>query len=236
MRLGSALVIANPLKKEALALKPKVEAYLRANGIALRSNADVIITISGDGTILYTKQFYKKPFFGIGHKESFISQADERNWRRMLERIIARGSSVERRLMLSGVLNGRRVEDALNEICVRSRKHVVLSMELSVGAKRFSFRGDGIIFATPTGSTAYAYSCGGSEMPRSARNYQIVPIAPYRRKFKPMIAKAQATLRIACECPADLIVDGQFVHALRKNNALRVRIAKRGMEFVRARS
>jgi len=232
MRIRSALVIANPLKKQALALKPQVERYLASRGIAIERDADFIITISGDGTILYTKQFYKKPFFGIGHKESFISQADERNWKRMLGRIIARGSSVERRLMLSGVLNGERFEDALNEICVRSRKHIVLSMELSVAGKRFSFSGDGIIFATPTGSTAYAYSCGGSEMPRDSRSYQIVPIAPYRRKFKPMITKQPATLRVACECPADLIVDGQFVHPLRRRSTLRIRIAKREMEFI----
>jgi NAD kinase len=70
-------------------------------------------------------------------------------------------------------------------------------------------------------------------MPRNARSYQIVPIAPYRRRLKPMIAKAPAMLRVACECPADLIVDGQFVHVLPKRSILRVCIAKREMEFVK---
>jgi len=227
-KLMSARVVANPRKEWAAHEKSMVENFLRERGVRVSERGEVLITIGGDGTILYNKTFCSTPIFGIGTHTSFICQATRENWRKKLQRMLARGYDVERRAMLSCEFNGKKVADALNEFCVRSHCHRILEFELNAGKRTFYFSADGLIFATPTGSSAYAYSCGGEEIPHHSRKYVIAPIAPYRRAFSPLTVSDGATSRVLvfAECEADLIVDGQFVHKLKINRKNTVKIYK----------
>ncbi|MEW6328656.1 MAG: hypothetical protein AB1468_00920 [Candidatus Micrarchaeota archaeon] len=235
-KLRSATVVANPKKEWAVRERHKVEKFLRERGIAVSKNGEILITIGGDGTILYNKT-RGVPILGIGTHSSFICQARRENWRAKLGKILERGYGVEKRALLSCELNGRKVQDALNEFALRSHCHRVLEFELRVGKKNFKFSADGLIFATPTGSSAYSYSCGGRELPSHARRYVITPIAPHRRAFSARAVSDRIVSRavVLAECEADLIVDGQFVHKLKLNrkNIARIYKSRKHVELVK---
>ncbi len=237
-RLRRALVIFNPKKPHAKELATEVSAFLRANGAEVVKHAeiaDALIIVSGDGTLLYHKSKYRLPIFAIGSETSFICQATSKNWGGKLLRIIRDGFRTEKRMMLACEVNGKVVENALNEVVIRSRDHRVIDLEVSVGGKRFSFYADGILFSTPTGASAYCYSCGGSELPKHARRYEVVAIAPYRRLFKPMIVRDSAVSSATTKSStADLVFDGQFIHRVKPGSKIRVYKSRQTVELIRA--
>jgi NAD+ kinase len=237
MKLKSVAFAVNPTKKDAKLLRKKIAAYLRKNKIAIRRHqkAQILITIGGDGTILYNQNRYKMPVWAIGSSTSFICQSNYKRWKKDLDLILKNGFFAEKRLMLSARLNGFRLPDALNEIVVRSQYHRVLELELIVGKRKHYFLADGLIFTTPTGSTAYAYSAGGKQMKPNEWRYQVVPIAPYRRKFKPMLVGKDKVcrLKVIGKMKADVVVDGQAHWPIKRDSELVVRVCKRKFEFVR---
>ena len=233
-RISSAIVAANPKKPESEAIQRQVENFLLDHGVRLsKSKADVLITIGGDGTVLYNKEFSSLPLFGIGSRRSFICQATSEDWPERLGKALANGFIPTPRAMLSCRMNGKKIEDALNEFVVRSSGHRVLRIELEVQNKKVFFRADGIIFSTPTGSTAYAYSSGGVELPASSASYEIVSIAPYRRDFEYMVLgdSVAASAVIESETPAFIAVDGQFIHFFQGKLRLGVRKSARKTLF-----
>ncbi|MDE1798335.1 MAG: hypothetical protein KGH63_02935, partial [Candidatus Micrarchaeota archaeon] len=138
MRLSSAAILFNPFKAHTKAIHGQMSAFLRSNGVKVLppARAQVLITIGGDGTILYNKNRYLRPYWAIGSDTSFICQSHQRRWKKDLAQLISRGFSAEKRLMLRAKLNGARLPDALNEVVVRSQYHRVLDLQLTVGRRR----------------------------------------------------------------------------------------------------
>jgi len=235
-KLRKALVIFNPTKPFARKLAEKVKRFIRSRGAEVVSNpklADALIMVSGDGTILYNKDRYDLPIFAIGSRNSVICQSSTENWEKRLGRIIDSGFSTESRSMLTCEAGGKPIKDALNEIVIRSRDHRVIDIHLSIGGKRHEFYADGVLFTTPTGSTAYCYSCGGSILPKHSRKYEIVGIAPYMRAFKPTTVRDSAvTMASTPSRTADLVFDGQFIHHIKPNAKIRIRKSRRAVRLV----
>lgn len=233
-----AKIVWNPKKPQAKIIAKEVARFLSANGVRVADSpsvADLLIIVGGDGTLLYNKGHYNLPIFAIGSRRSFICQATAENWKEKLRKVLRKGFTVERRMMLACEAGGKVLENALNEVVVRSRNHRVIDVHLQFGKRRADFYADGVLFSTPTGSSAYCYSCGGKELPKHARKYAIVAIAPYRRAFKPAIAPDS----VACNVwtgsrSADLVFDGQFIHKIRPRARIRIRKSTRFTELVRA--
>ena len=232
-----AFVIANGKKPIARKVKKEVRGFLSMRGIGISARSPhIIITVGGDGTVLFPKKYYGIPFFSIGSKTSFICQADFSNWKKKLARVISRPLALERRLLLEASVNGKKLPLALNEIGIRNPEPRLLSIHLQSGKKHAAFRADGVFFSTPTGSPAYCYSCGGKEMKRTANAYQAVAIAPFRRLFAPAIfpASANCTLRISGAGISHLFIDGQPHGSFSEKQTLRVKGSKTPFHFVRA--
>ncbi|MEM2963511.1 MAG: NAD(+)/NADH kinase [Candidatus Anstonellales archaeon] len=230
MKVREAVVVSNPRKKEATRIRKEVERFLSELGVRIvnKKKADMLVTVSGDGTILYNKDRFDAPIFGIGSEKSFICQARAENWKDALKQAVYSGR-IEERMMLSSRLDDKRMKDALNEVVVRNRAHRILELKLVAGKKEFEFRADGVIFSTPTGSSAYAYSCGGIELEKTAMEYEVVAIAPFRRAFTPLIVSENdvCTLEIRSECDAHAVIDGQFVYRLKRKSRVEVWKSKR---------
>jgi len=219
MRIKRVAIEPNPRKPWAHRLARELHTFLAKRDITVtnaRQHADLLITIGGDGTILHEKQNCDLPIFGIGSRTSYVCQARKENWKARLSAALAR-PRLEKRMLLSGTLNGRRLQDAMNEIFIRNSDHRILEFDLRTDGRHFRFTADGVIFSTPTGSTAYAYSAGGFELAPTARKYEIVGLAPYRRAFKPVAVKENytSTLLVHTKRPAIAVIDGQFCHKLR---------------------
>jgi NAD+ kinase len=233
MRIRSAFVTPNPEKRIAVELKKEVESFLGKHRVELKSGGDILITIGGDGTMLYNKDRYTQPIFGIGSERSFICQSNSKNWRGMLSALL-RSSRIEWRSMLRCSIAGRVYENALNEICIRSRDHRVIDVSLSFSGRSRKFRADGVLFSTPTGSSAYAYSAGAPQLKPRARKYEIVPIAPYRREFKPAVVPDSTKCEMSVTAGnADLVIDGQFIHGVKLNSKIKVFKSERKLGLLR---
>src|SRR3990167_2511343 len=112
--ISRAFVIANGKKPIARKVKKEVRGFLSMRGIGISARSPhIIITVGGDGTVLFPKKYYGIPFFSIGSKTSFICQADFSNWKKKLARAISRPLALERRLLLEASVNGKKLPLAL---------------------------------------------------------------------------------------------------------------------------
>lgn len=239
MRLESVRIVLNKRKVWAKKLEKVIKEYLISKRIKIypNYNAQVLITIGGDGTILYHKGCCDLPVFAIGSHTSFLCHATKYTWKKELSSIVENGFRLEKRTMISSILDGKKkLPDALNEVAIRNREHRVLDIRLYVGKKKYEFQADGIMFSTATGSRAYAYSCGGVEMPPISKKIQIVSIAPFRRKFNHLLVPADARCKVVVDstCKADAVVDGQYEVPIKKRCTLEAFRSSREFEFVRA--
>ncbi len=234
-KVSRAHVIANEKKPIAVAIKKDVLGFLAGRGVKISSSSpQLIITVGGDGTVLFSKKHYGVPFFAIGSSTSFICQATFANWKSKLPRAL-QNLKFERRLLLESTLNGKPLPLSLNEIGIRNPEPRVLSIHAKLGKRHFAFRADGFLLSTPTGSPAYCYSCGGKQMKKREWKYQAVAIAPFRRLFSPLIlqSSARASVGFSGHETAEIFVDGQAVGKLTEKGTLRVRASSKSFYFAK---
>mgnify|MGYP002857475632 CR=1 FL=1 len=140
--------------------------------IVIPNDADIIVTVGGDGTLVRAAQMTFRsgvPLVGVNHGHlGFLCNLDEDSILSALDEIMAGHYDIEERMMLSGFVKRRdgsetRLESALNDIVISADDATsVLQFTVYVnGEYLYSIQGDGMIFATPTGSTAYNLSAFG---------------------------------------------------------------------------
>ncbi|MDD5337070.1 MAG: NAD(+)/NADH kinase [Candidatus ainarchaeum sp.] len=223
-------VIANPLKQWAVKLGREIEDLLGADRL-VPGNEDVCILIGGDGTIFHNKGSVHGAIFAIGGKQSQVCQANQENWGEMLA-LVMKGFKIDERVALNVKVNERDEGWAINDAVVHSRRHNFLKLALAVGNSNYSFGGDGVIVATPTGATGYAYSAGGYIIGKVPGLMEVVPICPYMRALRPMLVPALSRVKIASEeGNADLIIDGQTIIELGSSDVVSVN-GERRVKFV----
>ena len=154
----------------------------------LKDGYDFVFVIGGDGTILKTARFYSKsatPIFGINlGRLGFLSQSSKENLKTSAEKILKGEYSTQSRIMLQ---SGNRV--ALNDFVVKGTTTGRTSrFILKINGKFVcDYLADGIIIATPTGSTAYGLSAGGPVISPSLNAFVIVPICPHTLTARPIV-------------------------------------------------
>jgi NAD+ kinase len=147
----------------------------------------------------------------------FLSEAQPDDWRPRLLTVLQGGHWIEARLMLRGRLfregNLVRSFTALNDIVVgRGTQARVLRLNLFVDDDQVTtYMADGLIIATPTGSTAYAMAAGGPLLPPQLLNYLVVPVAPHLSLDRAVILHEEAVVSVQVEMEHDAAVaaDGQ---------------------------
>jgi NAD+ kinase len=144
---------------------------------------------------------------------------------------------LERRIKLAVLLDGRHIVDALNELVVSSGSpSKMLDIQLAVDSTSLlSFRGDGLIVSTPTGSTAYSMSAGGPIVDSEVEAYVVTFICPLGF-VRPTVVSMQRPLVIRLTNPklrAPVVVDGRFQRELTQETKLEVKKAERCSVFVR---
>jgi NAD+ kinase len=160
----------------------------------LDSSFDFVIALGGDGTfLLSSKQVirHKIPLLGVnfGHL-GFLSEYGDIEIEELTEEIIAENFLIEERSILEAEESQSAIKViALNDIAVnRSLSANLLHTDLYVDSDLLhSFRSDGIVICTPTGSTAYALSAGGAVMDPNIKAFQIVPIAAHSLSSRPHV-------------------------------------------------
>ncbi len=244
MKLIAAAIAPNPRKPQALAVAQNVESFLKAHNIKILAQSGsflgahprghIVITIGGDGTILHNKNKYALPFFAIGSDHSYICQGEYGNWEEALFPIIRNGYGLDRRLMLSSKANGKRLPDSLNEVVITRvglERLDIADYELALNGNKYSFRADGLMIATPTGSTGWAYSYGAPDLPSNSRDFIAVGMGVYRRRFGIQMIGDGSTARIIAKARKmlEIVIDGQIL--VQPGNECVLKVWKSGKDF-----
>ena len=175
----------------------------------LKGRADLMFSIGGDGTILDAVPLLRDsgiPILGINMgRLGFISSVAKEEIERAVDDILHGRYSTERRSLLElvapqGVFHDE-VNYALNEInIIRNPEHSLLAIKVFVNDVFLNtYWGDGILMATPTGSTAYSLSAGGPILTPDARNFVITPIAAHNLTVRPIVIPDDSVVRIHVE-------------------------------------
>src|SRR5271157_1415500 len=202
--------------------------------------ADLILVFGGDGTILRSLQLLPKPtpILGINMGEvGFMTVVDPESALYMIDDIVKDFDVVER-ARLSVKLNESELPCAMNEaVIITSRPAKISQFKIFVDGKLMEeLRADGVVFATPTGSTAYAMSAGGPILDPRAEGIIIVPLAPYKLSARPWVVPSWSVIKVELtreDKESMVVVDGQYTASVSKNDVLMFTMCETPALFVR---
>ncbi|MCV0403653.1 MAG: NAD(+)/NADH kinase [Chloroflexi bacterium] len=244
--------VFNPYNLEARTVLERAHAWCDAhdveawdapaeNGdeIASRCEAgtDLVCVLGGDGTFLRGARAIGEtgvPALGINlGRVGFLAKVETDGLERALDQVAAGDFSIEERFRIEaaivqadGTVTGRHA--CLNEVVVaRGRRVRMIRLEVEVsGSHLATYVADAVVVATPTGSTAYSFSAGGSILDPRLRNMIITPVASYLSPLHSVVAGedhvVNLTLREAAD-PAIVSIDGQWDVELAPGDRVEVR-------------
>lgn len=226
-------VIANAEVAAAMPVKTVDES-------ALAENADLIVAVGGDGTILRAANLvrgHERPLLGINRgRLGFLADVSPEEMLTSLDRILKGDYSKETRLLLDAVVHSpdgkSRTATALNDVVLQRRGsgHMIDFETRIAGRYVNTHAGDGLIVATPTGSTAYSLSCGGPIIEPTLDVVAVVPICPHTLGDRPIVVPASHDIDVILlprgETPAEVIVDGKSMGQLAPTDRLTISAAK----------
>ncbi|MBP1909008.1 NAD(+)/NADH kinase [Methanolobus bombayensis] len=203
------------------------------------AGVQLIISVGGDGTVLrnISKMDEPLPVLGInmGTLGFLVDVPPEDAIKDIAD--VLKGFSYTERSRLSVHLNGKRLQDATNEIVlITARPAKILTFRITVDNSEIEdMRADGIVVATPTGSTAYSMSAGGPIVDPRVNASIIVPIAPFKLSARPWIVPGDSNIKVEMTIPekeAALVIDGQHSYNMKENDIVTVTRAENPARFV----
>lgn len=253
------IVAVHPKMPEALTEARAIAAFLKEKGMdapigslyeeSLRRRVksgkfDLLIALGGDGTMLRAAHLCAPssvPILGINlGRLGFLIQVERKGWRKNLNQLLNGKAWIENRMMLrvehTRAGESRSISHALNEAVV-SRGQIIRPVRLSVnvdGRLLTTYVADGLIAATPTGSTAYALAAGGPILPPELRNILIVPIAPHLSVERAVVLSEGTSVSILINSDNTVLsVDGQEAILLAEDDHVNVVADEFTAQFVR---
>ncbi|RQD80805.1 MAG: NAD(+) kinase [Methanocalculus sp. MSAO_Arc2] len=224
-------------------LEEETAEILGKEGVSLDEAArdtDCIAVVGGDGTVLRVvlQMAHQAPILGINWGEvGFLADLEPDDAYSFLT-AMQPGFTVEKRMRLLFQTDNGAIGNALNEaLIVTSRPAKMLRFRIVIdGLVAETFRADGIIISTPTGSTAYAMSAGGPIVDPWIDGVLIVPLAPYMLSSRPHLISADRKIEIRLESdkPANLVIDGVMTRPLGLSASIDVTRSQQPALFVTA--
>lgn len=184
----------NSLKRSHAGFKLELETFSDAE--ELISKAFYVISLGGDGTLLETVAFVRKsgiPVLGVNTgRLGFLASVNKDDMEKALGQLLKEKFSLDKRelIEISGCKDTfNAVNYALNEFTIHKKdSSPMINIDTYInGVFLNSYFADGLIVATPTGSTAYSLSCGGPIMMPDSDNFIITPIAPHNLSLRPIV-------------------------------------------------
>lgn len=204
---------------------------------SLDNTYDLLISIGGDGTILRATTYVRDlgiPIVGINTgRLGFLSTIQTNEIEKAIEQILIKNYKISERTLLSVETNPESKEIsqlnfALNEIAV-SRKNTTSMIKVETrlnGEPLTSYWSDGLIVATPTGSTGYSLSCGGPVIAPSAETFVLTPIAPHNLSARPLVVPNTTEIQLKVDGREDFYLLSLDSRIATIHNDTRVTIKK----------
>jgi NAD+ kinase len=253
-------VMGNPDIPEALDVAQKVGQFLKNNGFQAQVGSlndlmlrnaietrcfDLLIALGGDGTMLRAGHLcapVEVPLLGIniGHF-GFLVELNRKEWRKTLPKLREGKFRYEQRMMLKAFCvragEEKSFSDVINDVVV-ARGQYVRPIEVEAfldGSFITGYIADGLIAATPTGSTAYALAAGGPILPPDIRNILLMPVAPHLSIDRAVVLSEGASvfIRVKTKHEAVVSVDGQEPVHLSSGDGVRIVAHEKSLMMVR---
>jgi NAD+ kinase len=254
-------IVYHPLNKGAMNLARKVAEFLDSNSINCwfcsawegqqlsrkLADTELILTIGGDGTILRTAQasvFHSIPLTGINMGQlGFLTELASDEAIDKLPSLLAGKGWIDERAMLEvEVHNSEGRTDnrffVLNDaVIARGEIARIVHIEATIDDELLTtYKADGVITATATGSTGYALACGGPILHPQARQSLLVPIVPHLSLDSTLVLppKAIVKLRVGTIHKAVLSIDGHISLPLAGGDSVKIKHSHRKTRFLRS--
>lgn len=206
---------------------------------------DMILVFGGDGTILRAgrefSQFKEIPILGIniGHL-GFLSTIEYAELNDNIDKIINNEFRIEKRLMLKSSVKGSEGNInlySLNDLVVcRGTLSRMAKYKIKInGDECMEFKGDGVIIATPTGSTAYSFSAGGPIIYPTLRQISITPICPHSPSIRTIVIDENSVVKITASADDSILyasTDGQKFNLLENDFEITVKKAEKDCSLI----
>ncbi len=229
------------------ALSTGITGYGALDAEELGKQCDIAVVLGGDGTMLgIARQLapFGLPLVGINQgRLGFITDVSIGQFAEALAPMLAGDFEVEHRTMLAGVVerDERTIFEALamNDVVV-SRSHTASMIELRIDiGDEFmaNLRADGLIIASPTGSTAYALSAGGPILHPGIAGWVLAPIAPHTLSNRPIVLPdvSDVSIQIVAGRDASANFDMQSLASLLPGDRIRIRRSQHQVHFLHPR-
>ncbi len=259
-RLGFAY---NPTSEAAVALRERALGWCSVHGVeawvaeaeateglvAELPRTDVLVVLGGDGTFLRGARAVAEvdvPIVGINSgKIGFLSKAEAVQMESVLGLLVEGSYELEARMVLEATVlpGGRRSSAApivaLNEAAiVRGSQARVVRLKVAVDDSHLAtYIADGLVVATPTGSTGYSFSAGGPILDPTSRNIVVTPVAAYLAGIRSIVVSPRHTVTVHVESAHDVLmsVDGRQDTPLQVGDSVMLRPREQPIRFVEPR-
>ncbi len=256
----TAAIITNPKKDTDGRYTKKVAAILEEKYSILYDKdfssetihkmyeeADVIIVLGGDGTLLSaadSASSFSVPMLGInlGHL-GFMADVEENNIEASLKAFLKGEYTIDHRFMIDARIDKKDGSalrlSALNDIVVtRASYQRMVAFDIKVNGDHLAtYQGDGLVVATPTGSTAYSMSAGGPVVDPSLDVCIITPVCPHTISSKPVIVPGTAEIQIDFKSTFDdkamLTADGKEGIRLCEGDVIKINASDKTLGLIR---
>jgi NAD+ kinase len=237
-------LLSSTLIKQKEVIGKEIKKSIFVPDDKLCKNSDLVISIGGDGTMLttaYKAQFFDKPVLGINFgKLGFLSEANINQIDVLINEIKRGLIKIEERILITGEVLGHKVERliAINDIVIdKGGWPKMIDLELTVNNEFVTtISADGIVIATPTGSTGYSLSIGGPIVSPLTDAITLSPISPHSLTVRPIVLPSSQEIYIKADSlHKEILVncDGQRVFAVPPPLRIKIMKHKRPLKLVR---
>lgn len=251
MKIGLA---PSATKPESLNYIERIANYLKARNVEVfidddckqtfglplidkNTHIDIMITMGGDGTLLYYREKYAhlpKLIYTAVNLGGLGFMADVRvdDIETYLQDLIEKKYTVEERLMIEGKSPDNQTFQAVNDFVIhRGANPSMIQLKVTINNDHFNtFLADGIILSTPTGSSAYSLACGGPLMHPKLKAFVLTTISGHTLTNRPFVIPEDSVINIEYiterDDQVDVTVDGVESYTLKKNESTEMRAAE----------
>ena len=249
-------ILANPARAEAQLCAEQAAYFLRRRGVdtmilspdaCAASGPDCILTFGGDGTLLIGARFavrYDIPLLGINlGNMGFLTEEEPKHLEQALSQLLEGKYHIEDRSILQ-IANEKTRENwtALNDaVITRGGFARLIRVEISVNGQEYGlFTADGVIVATPTGSTGYSLSAGGPIVQPDMNCMILTPVCAHSLVQRPCIISGNSEVNVKLQedrqQSAELQIDGQNMGGLRDGDKIRMTVSNKKFQLIRLRT
>jgi NAD+ kinase len=216
-------LLTNSIVEEKRKLRLKSGKDSISDDEEIYNKSDIIISIGGDGTMLataYKAHIYDKPVLGLNlGKLGFLVETDVAQMDSVIDILKKKKYTIEERMVLSGICIAHETGEliAVNDLVIEKGGWPKM-IELTAWVDDeyvTTFSADGLIIATPTGSTGYSLSTGGPIVAPTTKAITLSPISPHSLTVRPIVLSSEQVIKLKADSPykdVQVSCDGQRVY------------------------